>query len=258
MTVASSWGSTQWVDMSARDKGFPRLGRHPAVGTAKFVARELAATVRVGLAAPRGWRGRTHTSARPCDDAVVLVHGLLATAGAFSPVVRHLRDVLSLDVRTFTFVPGASLDRIADAIDDAVREHREACRVHLVGHSLGGLAIRWYVQERAHDPRVAQTISIASPFRGVGLADAFPERLRAMAFPVVRQLDRILDAAPGHLARVPHMSIVAEKDQIVKPITNGILPGAPSYVLHDTGHNGALFHRKLFDVVTHEIARRRI
>ncbi len=240
--------------------GFRRLHRHPAVGAAKFVARELAATVRVGLAAPRGWRGRTHTSRiqGPCEDAVVLVHGLLATAGAFSPVVRHLRDVLSLDVRTFTFVPGSTLDRIADAIDDAVAQHRGARRVHLVGHSLGGLAIRWYVQERAHDPRVVQTISIASPFRGVGLADVFPERVRGLAFPVVRQLDRIVDGASRHLHRVPHMSIVAEKDQLVKPVTNGILPGAPSYVLHDTGHNGALFHRKLFDVITHEIARRTV
>jgi triacylglycerol lipase len=228
---------------------------YPAIGAMKFVARELSATVRVGLAAPRGWGSRKHPAARPCEDVVVLVHGLLATAGAFSPVIRHLREELSLDVRTFTFFPGASLDRIAKEIARAVADHPHACRIHLIGHSLGGLAIRWYVQERSHDPRVVQTISIASPFRGVGLADMFPQMMRSLAFPLQDQLTQIVESAPGHLQRVPHMSIVADKDQLIDPL-DAILPGAPSYVLHDTGHNGALFHPKLFDVITREIRRR--
>lgn len=244
----------QVQDVEMLPPALPRLGHYPAIGNLKFVARELSATVRVGLAAPRGWRERTHGGARPCEDAVVLVHGLMATAGAFSPVVRHLREALELDVRTFTFWPGSTLDRIADRIDEAVAAHRGACRVHLVGHSLGGIAARWYVQERRHDPRVVQTISIASPFRGVELADMFPEVLRALAFPTGSQLDRIVRDAPKHLARVPHLSIVAEKDQLL-PMTSGVLPGAPSFVLPDTGHNGALFHRKLFDVVTAQIRR---
>lgn len=224
----------------------------------KFVARELSATVRVGLAAPRGWGLQTHHAieeGHPAEDLVVLVHGLMATAGAFAPIVRHLREELGLDVRTFSFLPGASLDRIATMIARAVGEHPHACRIHLVGHSLGGLAIRWYVQEREHDPRVVQTVSIASPFRGVDLADLFPDRLRQLAFPLTEQLGRIVDRAPMHVKRVPHMSIVAERDQLVTPLS-GILPGSPSFVLHDTGHNGALFHRKLFDVISHEITRR--
>jgi triacylglycerol lipase len=228
---------------------------YPAIGALTFLARELSATVRVGLAAPRGWGSRKHPAAHPCEDVVVLVHGLMATAGAFSPVIRHLREELSLDVRTFTFIPGASLDRIANQIARAVADHPHACRIHLIGHSLGGLAIRWYVQERAHDPRVVQTISIASPYRGVDLADLLPQRLRALAFPLSDQLARIVEHAPEHLERVPHMSIVADKDQLIDP-RNAILPGAPSYVLHDTGHNGALFHPKLFDVITREIGRR--
>jgi pimeloyl-ACP methyl ester carboxylesterase len=239
---------------------FPDLPRlpYPAIGAMKFVARELSATVRVGLAAPRGWGLRSHPAVEnghPAEDVVVLVHGLMATAGAFSPVVRHLREELELDVRTFSFLPGASLDRIATMIGRAIGAHPHACRIHLVGHSLGGLASRWYVQEHDHDPRVVQTISIASPFRGVDLADLFPARLRALAFPLHGQLERIVERAPSHVRRVPHVSIVAERDQLVTPVS-GILPGSPSFVLHDTGHNGALFHPKLFDAITQEITRR--
>ena len=190
-----------------------------------------------------------------CDDLVIFVHGLMATAGAFSPAIRHLRDELDVDVHTFTFRPGSDLDSIARKIDQAVRAHPLASRVHLVGHSLGGLAARWYVQEHPHDPRVVQTISIASPFCGIDLADAFPDVLRSLILPTASQLTRLVDEAPHHLARVPHQSIVADKDQLIRPITAGILPGAPSYVLHDTGHNGALFHRRIYDVIVREVSK---
>lgn len=233
----------------------PRLP-YPAIGAMKFVARELSATVRVGLAAPRGWGLQTHHAEDEAgEDLVVMVHGLMATAGAFAPIVRHLREDLAVDVRTFSFLPGATLDRIATMIARAVDDYPYANRIHLVGHSLGGLAIRWFVQEREHDPRIVQTISIASPFRGVDLADMFPERLRSLAFPLHDQLQRIVERAPMHTRRVPHLSIVAERDQLVTPVS-GILPGSPSFVLHDTGHNGALFHRKLYDVISREISRR--
>ncbi len=220
-----------------------------------FVAREVTATLRVAAAAPRGWRGRSHAGELPCDALVSFVHGLLATAGTFWPAIRHLRDTLDVDTRTFTFLPGSDLDHISRKIDHAVRAHPEACRVHLVGHSLGGLAVRWYVQEHDYDTRVVQTISIAAPFLGVDLADAFPDRLRGLVMPMPHHLGRIVSEAARHLRRVPHLSIVADKDQLIRPVTAGILPGAPSYVLHDTGHNGALFHRRLHDVLVREVGR---
>ena len=235
--------------------GARALGRSLAVSAVAFVAREVTATLRVGLAAGRGWRGRAHVGAHSREDVVILVHGLMATGGAFTPIVRQLRTELGIDVHTFSYAPGATLDRIADKIHDAIAHHQEARRIHLVGHSLGGLSARWYVQERAHDPRVVQTISIASPFLGLDLADLFPDILRAQLLPIASQLAQIVRHAPQHLPRVPHLSVLAERDQLIRPATNAILPGAPSFLLHDTGHNGALFHARMHDVVLREIAR---
>jgi len=240
-----------------------RIGHHPAMGAAKFVARELAATVRVAAAAPRGWRGRTHTQTNrgteagraAAPDLVVLVHGFMATAAAFAPLVDYLRLTEGLPVRTFSYHPGSTLDGISRRIHHAIRSEEGALRVHLVGHSLGGLAVRWYVQEHHHDPRVVQTISIASPFFGVELADLFPDALRALAFPRAGAIRRIVRNAADHLERVPHLSIVADKDQLIRPTHAGILPGAPSFLLHDTGHNGTLYHRKLPEIVGKEIRR---
>ena len=233
-----------------------RIGRSAAFGLIASVAREVAATARVAAATGSGWRGRSHSGAHSREDVVVLVHGLMATGGAFDMLVRHLRNELGIDVHTFSYLPGASLDGIADRIHRGLDQHPDARRVHLVGHSLGGLACRWYVQERAHDERVVQTVSIASPFLGVDLADRFPDLLRGLILPVESQLARIVAEAPRHLARVPHLSIVADRDQLVRPVARGILPGAPSFVLHDTGHNGALFHAKVLTTIVREVARR--
>jgi pimeloyl-ACP methyl ester carboxylesterase len=241
---------------SSPSNGHGRSFRRNAIGWAAFALREVAATTRVALAARTGWRGHARAGAHSRDDVVVFVHGLMATAGAFGPMLRHLGSELGVDVHTFTHLPGASLDEIAERTHRCLVEHPGAHRVHLVGHSLGGLAVRWYVQERTHDPRVVQTISIASPFLGIDVADLFPDRLREIVLPPNEQLARIVERAPQHLSRVPHLSIIAERDQLVSPATRGILPGAPSFVLHDTGHNGALFHGKVHGAIVREIAKR--
>jgi alpha-beta hydrolase superfamily lysophospholipase len=220
--------------------------RDAALEAMSFMTREITATVRVGLAAAAGWRGRQHRSERSHDgdDAVVLVHGLMATAGAFAPIVRHFVEA-GVTVHTFTFLPGSSLDALARRIDRAVAEDRRARRVHLVGHSLGGLACRWYVQEHAHDARIVQTISIASPFQGVALADAFPDAVRGVVMPLNEQLEHVIKEAPRHLARIPHLSVVAERDPLVRPMKRAVLPGAPSWIAHGAGHNGVLYDEKM-------------
>ena len=60
-----------------------RIGRSAAFGAAAFAAREVVATMRVGLAAGRGWRGAHHAAEEPAEDVMVLVHGMLATAGRY-------------------------------------------------------------------------------------------------------------------------------------------------------------------------------
>src|SRR5438067_11179183 len=85
-----------------------------ALGWMTFALREVAATTRVALAARTGWRGHARPGTHSRDDVVVFVHGLMATAGAFGPMLRHLGGELGVDVHTFTHLPGASLDEIAE------------------------------------------------------------------------------------------------------------------------------------------------
>jgi pimeloyl-ACP methyl ester carboxylesterase len=87
--------------------------------------------------------GRPMWTARP----VVLVHGFGHNAGAWSELAARLAAAGFFDLSTVTYgidddVPHIAA-RIADQVD-AVTATAAVDRVHLVGHSLGGAAIRYW------------------------------------------------------------------------------------------------------------------
>src|SRR5882757_9078060 len=111
---------------------------------------------------------------RPGDDVVVLVHGFFASAGVFRPMRKRIEAETGARVASFTHLPGVDVRRIALSLTKLVDRIPRGVRVHLVGHSLGGLVARWYVEELGGHMRVAQTISLASPFGGARAASLFP------------------------------------------------------------------------------------
>jgi pimeloyl-ACP methyl ester carboxylesterase len=186
-------------------------------------------------------------------DAVVLVHGFLATAG----VLRPLRDAIERDtgagIATFTHVPGVTIDELGGLVGEIVAKLAAAERIHLVGHSIGGLAVRFFVQELGGDPRVKGTVSIASPFSGARRAWLLPGKLG-------RQLEAdspFLERLRVGLARdtsVPHLSIAGSHDATVP---HGALPpGAPRLLVPGCGHNAVLYHPRTLEAVTAQIRAR--
>src|SRR6516162_2810406 len=110
---------------------------------------------------------------RPGEDVVVLVHGFLASAGVFRPLRARLERETGARVATFTHAPGAGIRRIAARLGALVDRLPAHARITVVGHSLGGLVARWYVQEMGGHARIARTISMASPFGGVDVPQLF-------------------------------------------------------------------------------------
>jgi len=174
------------------------------------------------------------------DDVVVLVHGFFASAGVFRPMKRALAEHTGSSVATFTHAPGVGIDRIARSLKRLVDRLPRHARVHLVGHSLGGVVARWYVQEHGGHTRVAQTISLGSPFGGTVRADPFPfltGKELATSSPVLARL-----RARAHEHDVPHTSIVGERDLVVVPSESAVFPRGDVVVLPHCGHNTLLFH----------------
>lgn len=175
--------------------------------------------------------------AEACDDVVVLVHGFLATAGVLRPLAERLERDAGARAATFTHLPGEGIEQIARRVGELVAKLPSGTRrVHLVGHSIGGLAARYFVDELGGDARVVQTVSIASPFRGVPRATLLPGRLAEDLDPESPLLAR-LRAGVGR--GVPHFSIAGSHDAVVA--SGALLPSGERLEVPGCGHNALLY-----------------
>jgi pimeloyl-ACP methyl ester carboxylesterase len=97
-------------------------------------------------------------------DAVVLLHGAWMNRLVMAYLTHALRirglAAHSLTYRTRTDTLEEHLDRLAARVASL-----DAPRVHLVGHSLGGLLVLRYLQ-RGHDERVHRAVLLGAPVTG--------------------------------------------------------------------------------------------
>jgi alpha-beta hydrolase superfamily lysophospholipase len=219
-----------------------------------FFGAEIVSTLREVVLMPRNIPP-VLPAARPGDDVVVLIHGFLATAGVFRPMKRRLERELGARVASFTHAPGVGVKRIAKQLEGLIERIPLGARIHVVGHSLGGLVARWYVQEMEGHQRVVQTISLASPFGGVDVAGKIPVLVGADLEAASVVLDRI--RARAHVGAVPHTSVVAARDRLVRGVDNAILPHGESIVLEGRGHNTLLYDDEVTRIVLERIRRLR-
>jgi pimeloyl-ACP methyl ester carboxylesterase len=184
------------------------------------------------------------------DDVVVLVHGFLATAGMLRPMRVHLEREARAQVATFSHAPGLGVRRIAKQLAEIVDRIPHGTRIHLVGHSLGAIVSRWYVQEMEGHARVAQTISIAAPFGGSHVADRLKLFVGKDLHGRSDVLTRLRETA--HVGGVPHTSILGTEDRLVTPPDCARFHHGDVIVLEGRGHNALLFDR---EAIGHVVAR---
>lgn len=218
--------------------------------TLRSRVRESVATLREVALMARDLAPVVPADLRPGDDVVVVVHGFFASAGVFRPMRARLIESTGSKVASFSHAPGAGIDRIARSLRRLVDRLPSDCHVHLVGHSLGGLVARWYVQEHGGHERVAQTISLGSPFGGTERARVFPYLVGRDLHRTSSVLARLRQRAHDH--HVPHTSVVGEGDAMVVPCESAVFPRGDVIVLPGLGHNSLLFHR---DSIRHVVDR---
>lgn len=152
-----------------------RAVRRPSTYTGHV--RELTSTAITTALWPLGWRGDADDGpVVPGDRAttpVLLVHGFGANKSNWLFIRRHLEQagydrVDALNYNPFADdVPGLAA-RCAERVE-ALKARYGTDRVHLVGHSMGGIIIRYAVQvDGLEDVGVVATV--CSPHGGCGLA----------------------------------------------------------------------------------------
>jgi pimeloyl-ACP methyl ester carboxylesterase len=173
------------------------------------------------------------------DDIVVLLHGLFATAGVLRPLRRALGKHRRVHTAAMTYAPGPGVEELAQKLGALVRDLPAGARLHLVGHSLGGIVTRYFAQEIG-DPRILQTVSLASPFAGI-------KRAALLGFGGARDLDpqsellRRVRLGSSRAPQIPHLSIIAASDVIVPAPISHALPGGEVILMEGRGHNALLF-----------------
>ena len=112
---------------------------------------------------PAGGRGR---------HGAVFVHGFVCNRGLWNPLLRVLRSTGTPFIAINLEPVFGSIDDYAEIIERAVADMEAATSmpVTLVGHSMGGLAIRAWLVRFDADARVRRVVTIATPHRGTWLA----------------------------------------------------------------------------------------
>ena len=173
---------------------------------------------------------------------VILVHGYIHNRSAFLAMSRHLKRA------GFRYVDGFNYNALADGIPEAaarlgaeverVLKATGAQRVMIVGHSMGGIVARYYVQELGGEDTVDTVVTLGSPHTGtyasyVGLGTA-----TAQLRPHSGLLTRLNETArPGPVRWIAYWS---DLDIFVAPIGNARLEhpalNAHNVRVRNTGH----------------------
>ncbi|MFE5797561.1 esterase/lipase family protein [Streptomyces sp. NPDC056503] len=172
---------------------------------------------------------------------VVLLHGFGDNRSVFlllrRTLARHGRaHVASLNYSPLTWDLRTAAEALGRRID-AVRERTGRAEVDLVGHSLGGLIARYYVQRLGGDARVRTLVTLGTPHTGTAvgspLADAHPlVRQMRPGSEVLREL-----AAPAPGCRTRFVSFWSDLDQIMVPVETARLDH-PDLVVHNVRVSG--------------------
>ena len=115
--------------------------------TWRLIAQEAAAFAAAGLLMPFGIRSPSRRTPRAKDQrTVVLVHGYLANRSTLFPLAAYLRLRGVKQILHFNYDSRAGVERGALGLREFLRRHVRGGRIDLVGHSLGGLVARVYVE----------------------------------------------------------------------------------------------------------------
>ena len=194
---------------------------------------------------------------------VLLVHGLVDNRSVFSVMQRSLRRRGFADVCTWNYSP--LLTDVARGAADLGAHVERICaqtghdRVHVVGHSLGGLIARFYVQRQGGDRRVESLVTLGTPHQGSLLAHVVPTPLIRQLRPGSPLLRELAEPAPG--CRTAVTAIYSDLDQMVLPTSSGRCDhadlGARNVLVHGIGHMSLPRHRSVVDEVAATLAGRR-
>ncbi|MCX4982929.1 triacylglycerol lipase [Streptomyces sp. NBC_00572] len=193
-----------------------------------------------GIVAERLAPAAPPSEVTPGRRPVVLLHGFVDNRSVFvllrRSLVRSGRGcVESLNYSPLTCDLRAAAELLGRRVDE-IRARTGHAEVDIVGHSLGGLIARYYVQRLGGDTKVRTLVTLGTPHSGTSIAPL------ADAHPLVRQMrpgSEVLQelAGPSPGCRTRFVSFWSDLDQIMVPVETARLDH-PDLSVHNVRVSG--------------------
>jgi pimeloyl-ACP methyl ester carboxylesterase len=150
---------------------------------------------------------------------ILLLHGFVDNRSIFTLLRRALRRrgfgrIWTMNYHVLTSDVRVAAGRLARTIE-GICEQTGYERIHVVGHSMGGLIARYYVQRMGGDARVHTLVTLGAPHAGTRAAHLLPRGICRQMTPgsdVVREL-----AAPAPRCRTRFVAFWSDLDALISP-----------------------------------------
>jgi triacylglycerol lipase len=188
-------------------------------------------------------RGLFHLDMDAAATPILLVHGMIENHLIFTVMERTLRrrgfqTLSAYDYRLHTH----NVPRAAVRLGEAIQKLSAASgyeRVHVIGHSFGGLIARYYVQRLGGDSHVHTLVTLGTPHQGTQLAQVAPLlpliRQLTPSSPVIQEL-----AQPAANCRTRFIAFHSDIDSLIVPSRNARLDhpdlNVRNIAVHGVGH----------------------
>jgi pimeloyl-ACP methyl ester carboxylesterase len=208
----------------------------------------------------RYWNQRS-SRAQPAELApVLLVHGYGGTHSIWTP----LREALG--AAGFDYVIALrynasrmDIESIADLLVDRAERAMAATgidRVHLVGHSLGGLVVREAIQRRGLAGVASTAVTIAAPHAGANLARFVPGPAARQMCPGSEYLTQLDQLGVDHRTR--WVAIQGRSDRVVPNHSTAFDAAPPAVVTirrSSGGHRSIARHPQVISIIVDQLLK---
>ena len=187
-------------------------------------------------------RGLLVSNVEAAGTPILLVHGIVSNRSIFTLLRRGLTrrgfsKVFAMNYVTLATDVRTAAARLSVEVERVVEETGFE-RIHIIGHSLGGLIARYYVTRLGGDVRVHTLVTLGTPHDGTYAAYAVPTRLMRQMRPgsgLMRELAR-----PVRGCRTRFISYWSDSDAAILPHESAALRHpdlrARNVRLHGAGH----------------------
>lgn len=212
--------------------------------TASLMLQELFFNYITVLAMPFGLLPQRQPALTTGETPVLLLHGLFNNRASWFwfkiALRRHgFRNIVTMNLSSW-HTEERLTELVAKRVDE-LRHSLEVEKVHLLGHSMGGVIARNFLQRRGGATKIDRCVTLGSPHAGSKLA---PFALTPLGQVLVPNSEFLQQLAAAEVPQGAKMTCVyTSKDNMVLPVESAQLSWANNVRLDGMGHTGLIYRK---------------